>query len=99
MSDEQAELVDAQVYDERGNVRPVGTPGARPMTYAERVEIAAALGSPQAQARIDDPDDDLDDPVQTAVENDVETEPETPAESAQAESDPEPATPSKRGRK
>ncbi|MGL5851630.1 MAG: hypothetical protein ACRCZD_12700 [Phycicoccus sp.] len=31
------------VYDERGNVRPFGTPGARPMSYDERVALAAAL--------------------------------------------------------
>lgn len=31
------------VYDERGNVRPRGTEGARPMTYEERVKIAKAL--------------------------------------------------------
>lgn len=30
-------------YDERGNVRPRGTPGARPMTYDERVKIAKRL--------------------------------------------------------
>lgn len=36
--DEKAE--DAPVYDERGNVRPHGTEGARPMTYAERVDLA-----------------------------------------------------------
>jgi hypothetical protein len=31
------------VYDERGNVRPRGTKGAKPMTYAERVAIAQRL--------------------------------------------------------
>lgn len=31
---------DAPVYDDRGNVRPRGTEGARPMSYAERVAIA-----------------------------------------------------------
>lgn len=34
---------DPPVYDERGNVRPRGTPGATPMTKAERVKIAARL--------------------------------------------------------
>lgn len=34
---------DPPVYDERGNVRPRGTPGAKPMTKAERVRIAARL--------------------------------------------------------
>ena len=34
---------DPPVYDERGNVRPRGTPGARPMTKDERKRIAAAL--------------------------------------------------------
>lgn len=34
---------DPPVYDERGNVRPRGTPGARPMTKAERVAIARKL--------------------------------------------------------
>lgn len=34
---------DAPVYDARGNVRPRGTKGARPMTYAERVKIAERL--------------------------------------------------------
>lgn len=33
----------APVYDERGNVRPRGTKGARPMTYDERREIARKL--------------------------------------------------------
>lgn len=38
------ELADgAPVYDERGNVRPKGTPGARRMTHAERAAIAQAL--------------------------------------------------------
>lgn len=36
---------DPPVYDERGNVRPRGTEGARPMTYAERVAIAKKLGA------------------------------------------------------
>lgn len=31
------------VYDERGNVRPHGTPGARYMTKDERIEIARKL--------------------------------------------------------
>jgi len=34
---------DAPVYDERGNVRPRGTKGAKPMTYAQRVAIAERL--------------------------------------------------------
>lgn len=34
---------DPPVYDERGNVRPRGTPGARPMTKAERTDIARRL--------------------------------------------------------
>lgn len=37
------EVDDRPVYDKRGNVRPHGTPGARPMTYAERVRIAKKL--------------------------------------------------------
>ncbi len=36
---------DAPVYDERGNVRPHGTKGARPMSYDERVAIAKKLGA------------------------------------------------------
>ena len=36
---------DAPVYDERGNVRPRGTKGAKPMSYAQRVELAARLGT------------------------------------------------------
>lgn len=36
---------DPPVYDERGNVRPHGTPGARPMTYAERMAIAERLAA------------------------------------------------------
>ena len=36
---------DAPVYDERGNVRPHGTEGARPMSYAERVKIAERLAA------------------------------------------------------
>jgi hypothetical protein len=31
------------VYDERGNVRPRGTKGAKPMSYDERVKIAQRL--------------------------------------------------------
>lgn len=34
---------DPPVYDDRGNVRPRGTEGARPMTKAERKAIAASL--------------------------------------------------------
>lgn len=34
---------DPPVYDERGNVRPRGTEGARPMSYAERVAIAKKI--------------------------------------------------------
>lgn len=34
---------DAPVYDERGNVRPRGTKGAKPMTYEQRVAIAKRL--------------------------------------------------------
>lgn len=34
---------DPPVYDERGNVRPRGTKGARPMSYAERVAIAERI--------------------------------------------------------
>lgn len=46
MSDHVDELAtDAPVYDERGNVRPRGTKGARPMTYAERVEIARRIAA------------------------------------------------------
>lgn len=42
---EQEPAADLPVYDERGNVRPRGTEGARPMTFEERVEIAERLGS------------------------------------------------------
>lgn len=35
-----AENEDVPVYDERGNVRPRGTEGARPMSWDERVELA-----------------------------------------------------------
>lgn len=31
------------VYDERGNVRPHGTKGAKPMTFAQRKAIAERL--------------------------------------------------------
>ena len=41
---------DPPVYDERGNVRPRGTEGARPMTYEERVEIAKRLAEGDAPA-------------------------------------------------
>lgn len=34
---------DPPVYDERGNVRPRGTEGTRPMTLAERKAIARKL--------------------------------------------------------
>lgn len=34
---------DRPVYDKRGNVRPRGTEGARPMTFNERARIAARL--------------------------------------------------------
>lgn len=37
---------DPPVYDERGNVRPRGTEGARPMTLAERKAIARKLHKP-----------------------------------------------------
>lgn len=40
-----ASKISPPVYDERGNVRPRGTPGARTMTYAERVEIAKRLAA------------------------------------------------------
>lgn len=45
MSDERPDELgpDAPVYDARGNVRPHGTEGARPMTYEERVEIARRI--------------------------------------------------------
>lgn len=36
------------VYDERGNVRPHGTPGAKPMTYAQRVALAGRLAAEAA---------------------------------------------------
>lgn len=36
---------DPPVYDERGNVRPRGTEGARPMTKAERKAIAKRLAA------------------------------------------------------
>lgn len=36
---------DPVYYDDRGNVRPRGTEGARPMTYAERVEIARRIAA------------------------------------------------------
>jgi hypothetical protein len=36
---------DPPVYDERGNVRPRGTPGAVPMTKAKRIKIARALAA------------------------------------------------------
>lgn len=38
----------APVYDDRGNVRPRGTPGACRMTRAERVRIAEALAKGEA---------------------------------------------------
>lgn len=38
----------APVYDSRGNVRPRGTKGARPMTYEERVKIAKRLTAKDA---------------------------------------------------
>ena len=41
--DEKAD--DAPVYDERGNVRPRGTQGARPRTYEERVAIAERIAA------------------------------------------------------
>lgn len=34
---------DPPVYDKRGNVRPRGTEGAKPMTLAQRKAIAARL--------------------------------------------------------
>lgn len=34
---------DPPVYDERGNVRPRGTKGARPMSFAERAAIAQGI--------------------------------------------------------
>lgn len=41
---------DPPVYDERGNVRPRGTKGAKPMTKAQREAIAATL-----RAEVEDP--------------------------------------------
>lgn len=49
--DEKA--ADAPVYDERGNVRPRGTKGAKPMTFDERKRIAAKV---QAEATAPDVD-------------------------------------------
>jgi hypothetical protein len=46
-----------QVYDERGNVRPAGTPGARPMSYKQRVEIAARLAAEAATPGDDSAED------------------------------------------
>lgn len=43
----------APVYDERGNVRPRGTAGARPMSYEERVEVARRIGSFEGPARVE----------------------------------------------
>lgn len=45
MSDEKAPAIKEEppVYDERGNVRPRGTKGAKPMTYEQRVKIAQRL--------------------------------------------------------
>lgn len=43
--DAKAEPADPPVYDERGNVRPRGTKGARPMTLAQRKAIARKLQS------------------------------------------------------
>lgn len=40
---------DEQVYGDRGNVRPYGTPGAKPMTYDERVAIAVALDNTSSE--------------------------------------------------
>lgn len=42
---------DPPVYDERGNVRPRGTKGARPMSYDERVAIAQGIKAEKAKAR------------------------------------------------
>jgi hypothetical protein len=50
------------VYDERGNVRPRGTKGAKPMTYAQRVAIAERLAKGETIATTaegtSDPDED-----------------------------------------
>lgn len=51
------------VYDARGNVRPRGTKGAKPMTYAERVAIAQRLAAGEvivAAGEDDRPDDPAD---------------------------------------
>lgn len=37
--------IDPPVYDNRGNVRPRGTKGAKPMTFAERVKVAKKTGA------------------------------------------------------
>jgi hypothetical protein len=43
----------AAVYDPRGNVRPHGTPGAIPMTFAERRAIAEALAAGETPPPLD----------------------------------------------
>lgn len=42
---------DPPVYDKRGNVRPRGTKGARPMSYAERVAIAKRITAGKGSER------------------------------------------------
>lgn len=49
MADEQK--TDEPVYDERGNVRPRGTEGARPMSYDERVAIAQGIKDEAAEEK------------------------------------------------
>lgn len=41
------------VYDDRGNVRPRGTKGARPMTFEERVAVALETGSHPPEQPVD----------------------------------------------
>lgn len=49
----QLEAVETEppVYDERGNVRPRGTKGARPMTLAERKGIARGIKAKATRKR------------------------------------------------
>ena len=69
---------DPPVYDERGNVRPRGTEGARPMDYDERVDVAEQVEQADAE-RLEAAEAD----PEAARFRDPEPEPEPDAEPAQ----------------
>jgi hypothetical protein len=71
---------DAPFYDDRGNVRPRGTKGARPRSYEERVEIAQRLADGSWMPTVEN--DDEGDDVAVVVPEPAPVDPATRAEDA-----------------